>query len=104
MLGRWLATDPKLLILDEPTHGVDIGAKSEIYELMRRLADEGMAIILISSELPEVLALANRIVIMHEGRVTGIMNRDDATEETVMAYATGLADDFAAREAAGVAA
>ena len=66
VLGRWLATDPKLLILDEPTHGVDIGAKSEIYELMRQLAEEGMAIILISSELPEVLALANRIVIMHE--------------------------------------
>ncbi len=104
VLGRWLATDPKLLILDEPTHGVDIGAKSEIYELMRRLANEGMAIILISSELPEVLALANRIVIMHEGRVTGIMDRDDATEETVMAYATGLADDFAANKAAGVAA
>jgi ABC-type sugar transport system ATPase subunit len=101
VLGRWLATDPKLLILDEPTHGVDIGAKSEIYELMRRLANEGMAIILISSELPEVLALANRIVIMHEGRVTGIMDRDDATEESVMAYATGLADDFSAKEVAG---
>ena len=100
VLGRWLATDPKLLILDEPTHGVDIGAKSEIYELMRRLADEGMGIILISSELPEVLALANRIVIMHEGRVTGIMDRDDATEESVMAYATGLVDDFVVKEAA----
>jgi ribose transport system ATP-binding protein len=94
VLGRWLATDPKLLILDEPTHGVDIGAKSEIYELMRNLAKEGMGIILISSELPEVLALANRIVIMHEGRVTGIVNRKDATEEKVMAYATGLYDDF----------
>lgn len=102
VLGRWLATNPKLLILDEPTHGVDIGAKSEIYELMRHLADEGMGIILISSELPEVLALANRIVIMHEGRVTGIMGRDDATEESVMAYATGLADDFAAVEPSGV--
>jgi ABC-type sugar transport system ATPase subunit len=98
VLGRWLATDPKLLILDEPTHGVDIGAKSEIYELMRRLADEGMGIILISSELPEVLALANRIVVMHEGRVTGILNRDDATEESIMAHATGLADDFAPKE------
>jgi len=95
VLGRWLATDPKLLILDEPTHGVDIGAKSEIYELMRQLAEEGMAIILISSELPEVLALANRIVVMHEGRVTGIIDRSDATEEYIMSYATGLADDFA---------
>jgi ribose transport system ATP-binding protein len=104
VLGRWLATDPKLLILDEPTHGVDIGAKSEIYELMRRLANEGMGIILISSELPEVLALANRIVIMHEGRVTGIMEREDATEESVMAYATGLSDDFAEKETAEVVA
>jgi ABC-type sugar transport system ATPase subunit len=98
VLGRWLATDPKLLILDEPTHGVDIGAKSEIYELMRQLAEEGMGIILISSELPEALALANRIVIMHEGRVTGIMDRSEATEESVMAYATGLADDYAPQD------
>ncbi|MDX1416696.1 MAG: sugar ABC transporter ATP-binding protein [Candidatus Promineifilaceae bacterium] len=103
VLGRWLATDPKLLILDEPTHGVDIGAKSEIYELMRRLADDGMGIILISSELPEVLALAHRIVIMHEGRVTGIIDREGATEEGIMAYATGLADDFAAQSAPEVA-
>ncbi len=100
VLGRWLATNPKLLILDEPTHGVDVGAKSEIYELMRKLAREGVGIILISSELPEVLALASRIVVMHEGRVTGIINRVDATEETLMAYATGLKDDILPAEAA----
>ena len=75
VLGRWLATDPKLLILDEPTHGVDVGAKAEIYELVRNLAREGQGIILISSELPEVLALAHRIVVMHEGRVTGILDQ-----------------------------
>lgn len=95
VLGRWLATNPELLILDEPTHGVDVGAKAEIYELMRRLAKEGMGILLISSELPEVLALAHRIVVMCEGRVTGILPRAEATQELIMEYATGLRDDFA---------
>ena len=98
VLGRWLATNPKLLILDEPTHGVDVGAKSEIYELMRDLARDGVGIILISSELPEVLALGHRIVVMHEGRVTGIVERTDATEENLMAYATALLDDYAPAE------
>ncbi len=106
VLARWLATKPKLLILDEPTHGVDVGAKAEIYELMHNLAREGVGIILISSELPEVLALANRIVIMHEGRVTGIIDREGATEEILMAHATGVKDEFAAvkvdREGAAV--
>ena len=95
VLGRWLATTPKLLILDEPTHGVDVGAKAEIYELIRNLAGQGMGVMLISSELPEVLALAHRIVVMHEGRITGIIDRADAGEEKLMAYATGIADDFA---------
>lgn len=94
VLARWLATRPKLLILDEPTHGVDVGAKAEIYELMRQLAREGVGIILISSELPEVLALAHRIVVMHEGHVTGIVDRQEADEETLMSYATGVSDDF----------
>ena len=95
VLGRWLATGPKLLILDEPTHGVDVGAKAEIYELVRNLAREGQGIILISSELPEVLALAHRIVVMHEGRVTGILDQAAATEESLMAYATAVADNYA---------
>lgn len=93
VLARWLSTNPKLLILDEPTHGVDVGAKAEIYDLMRQLAKAGMGIILISSELPEIMVLAHRIVVMHEGRITGIVDRADATEEVLMAYATGLADD-----------
>jgi ribose transport system ATP-binding protein len=103
VLARWLATLPKLLILDEPTHGVDVGAKAEIYELVRTLAREGVGIILISSELPEVLSLAHRIVVMHEGRVTGILPHAGVTEELLMAYATGVADDFAtpAAEVAG---
>lgn len=100
VLARWLATNPKLLILDEPTHGVDVGAKAEIYELVRRLAREGVGIVLISSELPEVLALAHRIVVMHEGRITGILNHAEATEERLMAYATGVQDDFSPAGAA----
>lgn len=96
VLGRWLATRPKLMILDEPTHGVDVGAKAEIYTLIDALAADGMGVILISSELPEVLALAHRIAVMHEGRITGIVERADASEELLMAYATGVRDDFAA--------
>jgi ABC-type sugar transport system ATPase subunit len=91
------------MILDEPTHGVDVGAKAEIYTLIRALAAEGMGVILISSELPEVLALAHRVVVMHEGRVTGIVERADAGEEVLMSYATGVRDDFAAARAASAA-
>ena len=71
VLARWLATKPKVLILDEPTHGVDVGAKADIYQLMRDLAAAGIGIILISSELPEILNMSDRIVVMHEGRITG---------------------------------
>ncbi|MFN8474374.1 MAG: sugar ABC transporter ATP-binding protein [Anaerolineae bacterium] len=90
ILARWLATEPKLLILDEPTHGVDIGAKAEIYELMRELAAAGISIILISSELPEIMSMCDRVVVMHEGRVTGILDRAECDESTIMLYATGL--------------
>jgi ABC-type sugar transport system ATPase subunit len=100
VLARWLATKPKLLILDEPTHGVDVGAKAEIYDLIRALAREGVGIVLISSELPEVLKLAHRVVVMHEGRVTGIVAHANADEKTLMEYATGLRDDSAERQPA----
>jgi len=89
VLARWLATNPRLLILDEPTHGVDVGAKAEIYEIIRDLARQGIGILLISSELPEILTMSDRIVVMHEGRVTGVLDRGEATEDKVMAYATG---------------
>jgi ABC-type sugar transport system ATPase subunit len=89
VLARWLATKPKLLILDEPTHGVDVGAKAEIHELIRGLAREGIAILLISSELPEILALSARIVVMREGRVAATLTRDEANERVVMLHATG---------------
>jgi len=92
VLARWLATHPKVLILDEPTHGVDVGAKAEIYQLMRDLAAGGMGIILISSELPEILNMCDRIAVMHEGRITGLLDGAGATEDQVMAYATGTAN------------
>ena len=91
VLARWLATRPKVLILDEPTHGVDVGAKAEIYALIRGLASEGIAILLISSELPEVIELSDRIVVMREGRVAAIVDRADAKEHTVMMHAIGTA-------------
>ncbi len=90
VLARWLATEPRVLILDEPTHGVDVGAKADIYQLMRDLAADGIGIILISSELPEILTMSDRIVVMHEGRITGILDGQTATEDQVMAYATGM--------------
>ena len=89
VLGRWLAIRPKLLILDEPTHGVDVGAKAEIASLIRSLAREGVAILLISSELPEVLALSDRIMVMRAGRLVAEFDRADANEHVVMLEATG---------------
>ncbi len=88
VLARWLAANPRILILDEPTHGIDVGAKSEIYDLMRNLADTGISILLISSELPEVMAMSDRIVVMHEGKLAGILDRAEATENKIMALAT----------------
>jgi ABC-type sugar transport system ATPase subunit len=82
--------------MDEPTHGVDIGAKAEIYQLMRNLAREGISILLISSELPEIMAMSDRVVVFHEGRVTGILDREGLSEHTVMRYATGVANGLEA--------
>lgn len=91
VLGKWLLTNPKILFLDEPTRGIDVGAKQEIYAEINRLAKEGLAIVLVSSELPEVLGLADRIVVLHEGKLTGEFSRAEATPEKVMAAATGQA-------------
>jgi D-xylose transport system ATP-binding protein len=89
VLGKWLLTKPKVLLLDEPTRGIDVGAKQEIYAEIARLAAEGMAIVLVSSELPEVLGLSDRVLVLHEGRVTGEFDRAEATAEAVMACAMG---------------
>ncbi|MFN2454438.1 MAG: sugar ABC transporter ATP-binding protein [Pyrinomonadaceae bacterium] len=91
VLAKWLLTKPRVLFLDEPTRGIDIGAKQEIYKEINRLAQEGLAIVLVSSELPEVLGLADRVLVMHEGRLTGEFTRERATPEAVMACATGHA-------------
>ena len=87
VLARWLAARPKVLILDEPTRGIDVGAKAEIYRLIDELASEGLGIMLISSELPEILGLCDRIYVMQGGRITGQLDGADATEEKVLALA-----------------
>ncbi len=81
LLARWLLNNPDILILDEPTRGIDVGAKSEIHKLMSRLAQTGKAIIMISSELPEVLGMSDRVVVMHEGRKKGELSRAEANQE-----------------------
>ena len=84
VLARWLALRPKVLIVDEPTRGIDVGAKVEVHNLLFEMANAGIAIIAISSELPEILAISDRIVVMREGRVTGEVNGNDANEELLM--------------------
>ena len=97
MLSKWLNTRPKLLILDEPTRGIDVGAKAEVHQIINELAAEGMGIILISSDLPEVLAMSDRILVMREGRQMGIFSRAEANQENVMTAAMGQAAGAAAR-------
>ncbi|EPY05203.1 ABC transporter [Paenibacillus alvei TS-15] len=89
VIAKWIGIGPKLLILDEPTRGVDVGAKREIYQLMNELTGHGVAIIMVSSELPEVLGMSDRIVVVHEGRITGELNEAEATQEKIMTLATG---------------
>jgi ribose transport system ATP-binding protein len=89
IIARWLTLKPRVLMLDEPTRGVDVGAKAEIHALMRDLARQGVAVLMISSDLPEVLGVSDRILVMHEGRVTGEFDRDEATQDVIMHAATG---------------
>ena len=89
VLAKWLATNPEVLILDEPTRGIDVGAKAEIYNLIGELAARGLAVVMVSSELPEILGLADRVVVMHEGRLAGELTRAQATQERIMNLATG---------------
>jgi inositol transport system ATP-binding protein len=94
LIARWLLNKPRILILDEPTRGIDVGAKSEIHRLMSSLAKQGVAIIMISSELPEVMGMSDRMVVMHEGRVAGELARPDFSQERIMALASGVRADF----------
>jgi ribose transport system ATP-binding protein len=89
VLAKWLSLDPKVLIFDEPTRGIDVGAKAEIYELMRSLAERGIAILMISSDMEEILRISTRVAVMHEGSVTGILDRTQCSEEAIMRLAVG---------------
>jgi ribose transport system ATP-binding protein len=89
VVAKWLASQPRVLIMDEPTRGIDVGAKAEVHALMSRLAQAGVGIIMVSSELPEILGMSDRILVMHEGRVAAILGRAEATQEAIMAYASG---------------
>jgi ABC-type sugar transport system ATPase subunit len=92
IVARWLLTQPKLLLLDEPTRGIDVGAKAEIYALIRQLAEKGMCVLMSSSELPELLAVCNRVLVLCEGRLTATLTREEATEEAIMSAATRFED------------
>jgi ribose transport system ATP-binding protein len=89
VLGKWLSLDPKVIIFDEPTRGIDVGAKAEIYRLMRELADRGVAIVMISSDMEEVIGVSDRIAVMHEGDITGFLTRDQFSEKAIMNLAVG---------------
>jgi rhamnose transport system ATP-binding protein len=89
VLAKWLATGPRVLIVDEPTRGIDVGTKAEVHRLLSRLAADGVAVLMISSDLPEILGMADRVLVMHEGRLVAEIPRAEATEESVMAAATG---------------
>jgi len=89
VIAKWLLANPKVLVLDEPTRGIDVGAKFEIYNIMNKLSDQGVSIIMISSELPEILGMSDRILVMHEGKLVKELQRSEATQEKIMYYATG---------------
>ena len=89
MLAKWLSMKPRIIIFDEPTRGVDVGAKQEIYELMRALSDSGVAILMISSDMEEVIGVSDRIAVMHEGRISGLLERSRFSEDNVLRLAVG---------------
>jgi inositol transport system ATP-binding protein len=89
LLAKWMIRNPDILILDEPTRGIDVGAKFEIYRLMTNLAKDGKGVIMVSSELPELIGMCDRIYVMAKGRITGEILRKDFSQETIMKYATG---------------
>ena len=86
---RWLATKPKIFLMDEPTRGIDVGAKVEIFSLLRKMREEGVSVLFVSSEMQEVISESDRILVMHDGRVAGELSREEATQERIMHLATG---------------
>lgn len=101
LIAKWLLTKPDLLILDEPTRGIDVGAKAEIHRNISTMAYTGKSIIMVSSELPEILGMSDRIVVMHEGRITGILDNHNLTQEEIMLYASGMKNDFVKKSLSG---
>ncbi|MFN5718904.1 MAG: ATP-binding cassette domain-containing protein, partial [Bradyrhizobium sp.] len=91
VLGKWLSMQPRVMFFDEPTRGIDVGAKSEIYALMRSLADQGVAIVMISSDMEEVIGVSDRVAVMHEGSVSGVLEREHFSEYNVLKLAVGQA-------------
>ena len=89
LIAKWLATKPSVLILDEPTRGIDVGAKSEIYSIINDLAAQGLAVIMISSEMPEVMNMSDRMIVMREGAVSAVLDRSEYTQELILQYAMG---------------
>jgi ribose transport system ATP-binding protein len=89
VLARWLSMQPRVVIFDEPTRGIDVGAKQEIYQLMRALADKGVSILMISSDMEEVIGVSDRIAVMHEGAISGFLNRGEFSEQSILQLAVG---------------
>lgn len=89
VLAKWLASNPRILVLDEPTRGIDVSAKAEIYALINNLTAQGMAILLVSSELPEIMGISDRIIVMHDGEITGEFQREEFSEQSIMTCAIG---------------
>ncbi len=100
VIGKWLATKPKVIILDEPTKGIDVGSKAAVHDFMVELAEQGLAVIMVSSELPEVMGMADRVVVMHEGRIRRVYQSGEASPEDIVTAATGASDRDALRQAA----
>lgn len=92
IIAKWLLNSPKVLIIDEPTKGIDVGAKKEIYEILNELKMQGKGVIMISSDMEEILGVSDRIIVMHEGKITGEISRKEANQEIIMKYAVGLTD------------
>ncbi len=89
MIAKWLAINPKIIIMDEPTRGIDVGAKAEVHRLLRELSDQGIGVIMVSSEMPEIIGMCDRVVVMHEGSIKGVVSKEDINEEKIMFYASG---------------
>ena len=92
VVARWIASNCKILLIDEPTRGVDVGAKREIYEILNRLVESGLSILMVSSELPELIGVCDRIVVLNEGKLTGVLEKSEFSEELIMSYATKYRD------------